>query len=136
MPVTAKFHTSPTRQHGGTRFPAAQKQGYMTTYVPPKPDPVAAMQASKANELLNLRSKNINHILAQRSAFGAHSHMPIELPAANPRIDELHKELKIDEVVLVKSPFVIDTTPGGMWQPQHQSKPEPPAGARARSSQS
>ena len=77
-------------------------------------------RAAKANELLNLRSKNINYILEQRSQaenqFAATS--AIKLPEKNPRIDELHYELGIDKVVLVKCPFEIDTTPGGQWKPQ------------------
>ena len=89
-------------------------------YTPPKPDPAEVAHAAKANELLNLRSKNINYILEQRSQqeneFAAHS--AIKLPEKNPRIDELHYELGIDKVVLVKCPFEIDTTPGGMWKPQ------------------
>ena len=39
------------------------------------------------------------------------------MPAPNPRAAELHAELGIDKVVLVKSPFVIDTTPGGFHDP-------------------
>ena len=31
-------------------------------------------------------------------------------------MEDLHKELGIDKVVLVTCPFEIDTTPGGMWE--------------------
>lgn len=84
------------------------------SYVRPQPDPNEIAHASKANELLNLRSKNINHIIGQR-AEAASAYTPIQLPPKNPRVDELHKELGIDKVVLVTSPFQIDTTPGGFW---------------------
>ena len=84
-------------------------------YQRPLPDPAAEAQAAKANELLNMRSKNISHIMAQRTAVGPMG--SITLPEDNPRANMLHKELGIDKVVLVKSPFQIDTTPGGFFEP-------------------
>ena len=89
-------------------------------YQRPLPNVAEQEHAAKANELLNLRSKNISSILEQRAAAGNEfaAHSSIKLPAKNPRIDSLHKELGIDKVVLVKCPFNIDTTPGGMWKPQ------------------
>ena len=101
MPVTATFHTSTVSSP--PRSPP--KFGTFKTYVPPAKDPAAEEHASKLNELLNLRSKNISSIIAG------------EVPAPNPRAAELHAELGIDKVVLVKSPFVIDTTPGGFHDP-------------------
>ena len=111
MPIT--MSGSPT---GGTRFPSrpAQKPNYIV-YSPPKKDPAAEAVAAKKNDLLNMRSKNIQHIMAQRTVVGFDSHTPIQLPPANPKMEALHKELGIDKVVTVKCPFVIDTTPGGQW---------------------
>jgi hypothetical protein len=95
-------------------------------YVRPTPDAAEQAHAAKLNELLNIRSKNINHILEQRAQAGNEfsASSAIELPPANPRADLLHKELGIDKVVLVKCPFTIDTTPGGFYK--HQPKPQPP----------
>ena len=104
MPVTATFHYS--RVKGPPM------------YRPPQRDVAADIHAAKANELLNLRSKNINHILDARQKAGD-PYKPISLPPSNPRVDELHKELGIDKVVLVKVPFQIDTTPGApVWKAQ------------------
>jgi hypothetical protein len=111
MPITAKFHSPP-------KLKAYQRPMY---YERPKPDPDAELAKAKANELLNLRSANIGSMLAQKEAAGGpHSHEKINVPAANPRMDELHKELGIDKVVLVKCPFQIDTTPGGQNSLQSQ----------------
>ena len=54
MPPGMKFHTNVVN-----RVPAPR-------YRPPEVDPRELEQAAKANELLNLRSKNISHIMAQR----------------------------------------------------------------------
>ena len=85
-------------------------------YRPPQRDPAAELHAAKANELLNLRSQNISHILKQK-AESNDPYAVVAQPPVNPRVTELHKELGIDKVVLVKCPFYIDTTPGGMWKP-------------------
>ena len=125
MPVTMKGSpTSPTRNRNlgvATQQPvfrAPQK------YVRPSADPRQELEAAKANELLNMRSKNISSILAQREANGSEfaAHSAIQLPPQNPRIDELHQELGIDKVVLVKCPFEIDTTPGGFYKNQALSQ--------------
>jgi len=107
MPPGMKFHTNVVN-----RVPAPR-------YRPPAVDPREMEQAAKANELLNLRSKNISHIMAQRVGVnGFESHAAVQPPAANPRVGELHQELGIDKVVLVKSPFKIDTTPNGYYNAQ------------------
>ena len=90
------------------------------------------MLAAKANELLNLRSKNIQHIIQQRQQAGGEfsATSAIKLPPKNPRVTELHQELGIDKVVIVKCPFEIDTTPGGFYKnraappPRNEPKPE------------
>ena len=118
MPVSMTFNgrppISPPKHDYGGQFTRAP------VWRPRQEDPAEMERAAKANELLNLRSKNINYILEQRSQaenqFAATS--AIKLPEKNPRIDELHYELGIDKVVLVKCPFEIDTTPGGQWKPQ------------------
>jgi hypothetical protein len=105
MPVTATFHTSTSPPSlAGRRFRARPI------------DPVEEERAAKANELLNLRSKNISSIIAQREKAGNDAHASIKLPPKNPRMDQLHKELGIDKVVIVKCPFEIDTTPGGFYK--------------------
>jgi len=93
-------------------------------YRRPLPDPQVELEARKANELLDLRSKNISHIIAQRETNNAagYGRAPIHLPAANPRIDKLHSELEIDKVVLVTCPFEIDTSPGGFYKNQALSQ--------------
>ena len=111
MPVTMSMNkTSPPRS-------PTYMHPSKSMYKPPSPDPAEVLAAAKANELLNLRSANISYILAQRSEAGKEfaNKTAIKLPEANPRIDELHTELGIDKVVLVKCPFEIDTTPGGQW---------------------
>ena len=111
MPVTMSMNkTSPPRS-------PTYMHPSKSMYKPPSPDPAEVLAAAKANELLNLRSANISYILAQRSEAGKEfaNKSAIKLPEANPRIDELHKELGIDKVVIVKCPFEIDTTPGGQW---------------------
>lgn len=110
MPVTAKFHQSPPLRRPSPPYVPAQQ------YVPPTPDPVAELQAAKANELLNLRSKNISNIIGQRQSSPFDAKAAIAVPPADPRVEALHKDLGIDKVVLVKCPFNIDTTPGGQWQ--------------------
>ena len=60
-------------------------------------------------------------LLARRPSQGVNgfeSTSAIQLPAANPRVNELHQELGIDKVVLVTSPFKIDTTPNGYYNSQ------------------
>lgn len=117
MPPSMTFHTkttnSPTRPIQPKRpWPYVQPPSYS----PPQPNVSAEAEAAKANELLNLRSKNISHILAQRAALPAYSNEPIALPPENPRTEALHKELGIDKVQIVKMPFEIDTTPGGYYK--------------------
>ena len=113
MPPSMKFHssTSPTRQ-------PVYKQPQR--YVRPEPDKKAELEAAKANELLNLRSQGISNMLKQREEAGSQyaAQSAIKLPPANPRVEELHKELGIDKVVTVKCPFEIDTTPGGFYKNQ------------------
>jgi len=69
-----------------------------------------------ANELLELRSKNIGHIINERAQAGPRG--AIHLPPDNPRVNQLHSQLGIDKVVLVSSPFNIDTTPQAAGDPQ------------------
>lgn len=123
MPVTANFHQkvvrSPPRspphwQNGNLNEGRPKYPQYSFT---PKGDPFAN-EAAAANELLDLRSKNINHIIKQRAAVGDYGRSVIELLPPDPRVEQLHMDLEIDKVVLVKMPFEIDTTPGGFYKNQ------------------
>jgi hypothetical protein len=101
MPVTAKFHTNQFRQ---------------------VVSPEQKRQEALANELLELRSKNINHILNQRVGAGMfEATTAIQMPKENPRVDMLHKSLGVDQVVLVSSPMYIDTTPQAGHNTQGQA---------------
>lgn len=71
-----------------------------------------------ANELLELRSQNIKSIMQERSKAEGWGHSAITMPAANPRVDELHQKLGVDKAVLVSSPMKIDTTPQAAGDPQ------------------
>ena len=70
-----------------------------------------------ANDLLEMRSKNINHILQERDRVGHWGTIAVD-PRPNPQAEAYHKALGVDKVVLVKSPFQIDTTPGGGIMPE------------------
>ena len=109
MPVTATFHTkypiSPPKQPI-YKAPSPYKR--------PTPDPADEELARKMNDLLDYRSKNISNILAQKEGHES-AYAPVTMPPEDPRMESLHKELGIDKVVIVKCPFEIDTTPGGMW---------------------
>jgi len=70
-----------------------------------------------ANELLEIRSKNINSIMAQRKEAGPRGAIDMS-SIENPRGDQIHSQLGIDKVVLVSSPFHIDTTPQAAGDPQ------------------
>ena len=117
-----KFHSPPSSppKAAASQQPTFQRP---KAYIRPEADPSADVEAAKANELLNLRSQNISHIIKQREASGAQfsAHSSITLPEANPRINHLHQELGIDKVVLVKCPFEIDTTPGGYYKNASQT---------------
>ena len=69
MPVTTTFHTklSPPKQ---------PIYGSPKVYQRPQPDPADQLLASKANELLNMRSKNISYMMAQRQEAGNDYGMP------------------------------------------------------------
>lgn len=75
-----------------------------------------------ANELLELRSKNINHIMNERTKHGPQG--AIQLPPDDPRVNQLHSQLGVDKVVLVSSPLNIDTTPQAAGDPQGRWKSE------------
>jgi hypothetical protein len=112
MPPQMKIHSPPPTKQPIFKQPPA--------YVRPEPDKEAELAAAKANELLNLRSRGISSIIKQREEAGSQyaAHSAIKLPPADPRTEELHKELGIDKVVTVKCPFEIDTTPGGFYKTQ------------------
>lgn len=107
---------SPPRVHDGSlaaaRFQPAPQLQFGAR------DAAEEADAAKRNDLLNMRSKNIQHILKQREAAGSEfsSTAAITMPAKNPRMEALHKELGIDKTVIVKCPFEIDTTPGGYYR--------------------
>ena len=115
MPPGMRFH-SPPKGVSQQRFIRSQP------YQRPRPDPAAEAEAAMANELLNRRSRAISHIIAQKTAVGDYSNARIEAPPADTRAEELHKELGIDKVQIVKMPFEIDTTPGGFYKNQALSQ--------------
>ena len=116
MPASMKFHSSPPKGVSQQRFIRGKP------YQRPAPDPIEQAEAAKYNDLLNRRSQAISHIITQKTAVGDYSNARITLPPADPRKEQLHTELGIDKVQIVKMPFEIDTTPGGFYKNQELSQ--------------
>ena len=128
MPAAMRFHQKTVSPVKRPMLPPT----HMMQYQPPKVDPKAELAAAKANELLNYRSANISHIMAQRAAIGEWSNAPITLPTPDPRMEKLHKDMGIDKVVLVTSPFNIDTTPGGFYKNQELHSQDMAGGGKGK----
>ena len=118
MPVGMKFHHTTVPQ-------VDRRDGLSVGSILHTKSKAASMftertEAQMANDLLELRSKNINYIMEQRKVLGPGG--AIQIPPENARIQQLHTQLQIDKVVLVSSPLNIDTTPQKAGDPQGRWK--------------